>query len=182
MAEGNLKTFTLFLSSRRACLRNCQIARNCESTPLLLLGQFLHAYSEIQSSSRTLREKLPCYTVAVKSLRTLPKLSWMLAIASGVLQVIIFPKLGWALLSWICLAPLLYALLNPPRIEVLLATETLAADSAPALTVVQGFCLGYFCGIVCYAGSCYWIYRTMRLYGGLSVWVLAGRPFFFSPF
>jgi apolipoprotein N-acyltransferase len=88
----------------------------------------------------------------------------MLAIASGVLQVIIFPKLGWTFLSWICLAPLLYALLNPPRIQVLSASESNSLDSAHALSVAQGFFLGYLCGIVCYAGSCYWIYRTMRLY------------------
>ncbi len=27
---------------------------------------------------------------------------------------------------------------------------------------------GYFCGIIWYAGTCYWIESTMRLYGGLS--------------
>ena len=96
----------------------------------------------------------------------------MLAIISGVLQVVVFPKLGWAFLSWICLAPLLYALLNLPRIQVLSSAES-SADSPPALTIAQGFWLGYVSGITCYAGSCYWIYRTMRLYGGLSVPVSA---------
>jgi apolipoprotein N-acyltransferase len=33
---------------------------------------------------------------------------------------------------------------------------------------VQGFLLGYVCGIIWYAGTCYWIYDTMRQYGGLS--------------
>ena len=32
----------------------------------------------------------------------------------------------------------------------------------------QGFLLGYVCGILWYAGTCYWIYDTMRQYGGLS--------------
>src|SRR5579864_2714164 len=103
----------------------------------------------------------------------------MLAIASGALQVIIFPKLGWAFLSWVCLAPLLFALLDPPRIQLLSAAES-HNDPAPALTVAQGFWLGYLCGIVCYAGSCYWIYRTMRLYGGLSAAMSAIVLFLFS--
>jgi len=37
----------------------------------------------------------------------------------------------------------------------------------------QGFLLGYVCGILWYAGTCYWIYGTMRQYGGLSTpWAL----------
>src|SRR5204863_5323041 len=68
----------------------------------------------------------------------------------------------------------------PPRAQVLSAGNNLSADSAPALTIAQGFCLGYLCGIVYYAGSCYWIYRTMRLYGGLSVAMSAIVLFLFS--
>ena len=33
---------------------------------------------------------------------------------------------------------------------------------------MQGFFLGYACGILWYAGTCYWIFDTMRQYGGLS--------------
>jgi apolipoprotein N-acyltransferase len=35
-------------------------------------------------------------------------------------------------------------------------------------TPMQGFVMGYVCGILWYAGSCYWIYSTMRQYGGVN--------------
>src|ERR1700684_737742 len=31
----------------------------------------------------------------------------------------------------------------------------------------QGFVLGYLCGMVWFAGTCYWIFDTMHRYGGL---------------
>src|ERR1700730_16252839 len=37
-----------------------------------------------------------------------------------------------------------------------------------AATPVQGFLLGYACGILWYAGTCYWIYSVMHQYGGGS--------------
>ena len=116
----------------------------------------------------------------MSALRTIPKQSWLLAGFSGVLQVVIFPKPGWSALSWICLAPLLYALLNPPSIEVLSAAEDTLRDRPHALTIAQGFWLGYLSGIIWYAGSCYWIYRTMLLYGGLSPVMSAIVLFLFS--
>ena len=33
----------------------------------------------------------------------------------------------------------------------------------------QGFLLGYLCGILWFAGTCYWIFDTMHRYGGLPV-------------
>ena len=33
----------------------------------------------------------------------------------------------------------------------------------------QGFLLGYVCGILWFAGTCYWIFSTMHRYGGLPV-------------
>ena len=41
------------------------------------------------------------------------------------------------------------------------------SDLQPA-TPGQGFLLGYVCGILWYAGTCYWIFDTMRQYGGLN--------------
>ena len=41
-------------------------------------------------------------------------------------------------------------------------------DSRPA-TPWQGFLLGYLCGILWSAGTCYWIFDTMHRYGGLPV-------------
>src|SRR5208283_5308340 len=36
-------------------------------------------------------------------------------------------------------------------------------------TAWQGFVLGYACGILWFAGTCYWIFDTMHRYGGLPV-------------
>ena len=38
----------------------------------------------------------------------------------------------------------------------------------------QAFLLSYLCGILWYAGTCYWIYDTMRHFGGLKVVVPTG--------
>ena len=80
-----------------------------------------------------------------------------LVVVSSMLQVLIFPLAGplpaWrAALSWFALAPLLAALL--PR------------DGE--ITPWRGALLGYLSGVLWYGGTCYWIYFTMHLYGGLS--------------
>src|SRR5208337_4902290 len=91
----------------------------------------------------------------------------MLAAASGVLQVLIFPEPALSILSWVALAPLIYAILQCREQDALL---TLADDGkyfAPA-TAWQGFLLGYVSGIIWYLGSCYWVFNTMHEYGGLD--------------
>ena len=91
--------------------------------------------------------------------------AWILTIASAVLQVLIFPLPGVYVLSWVALAPLLIALLRArPAGELEIAGWVRLQPATPW----QGFVLGYVCGIVWYAGTCYWIYDTMRQYGGLS--------------
>ena len=88
------------------------------------------------------------------------KLGWVLAAESGVLLVLPFPLAGplphWrAALAWIAFIPLLIALLVPRD------GFRMAARGANTL-------LGYFCGVLWYGGTCYWIESTMRLYGNLS--------------
>ena len=88
------------------------------------------------------------------------KLSWLLAAESGVLLILPFPVAGplphWrAALAWIALVPLLIALLVP-------------RSGFGLLRVGRNTLLGYFCGILWYAGTCYWIQSTMQLYGNLS--------------
>lgn len=83
-----------------------------------------------------------------------------MAVLSGVLQVLPFPIAGpvplWRThVCWIALVPLLWALVG----------ET--AEGRP-VTRVQGAALGYASGIIWYMGSCYWIYQTMHVYGGLA--------------
>ncbi len=43
----------------------------------------------------------------------------------------------------------------------------------------QAFLLAYCCGILWYAGTCYWIYNTMRQYGGVGTLAALGLLFLF---
>ncbi|MCU1312215.1 MAG: apolipoprotein N-acyltransferase [Candidatus Angelobacter sp.] len=104
-------------------------------------------------------------------MRLSPKLL-LLAAISGALQVLIFPNPSVTWLAWVALTPLLYALLARPSIQIIAATESEA--SAAAITTRQGFWVGYVSGFIWYMGSCYWVYRVMHLYGGLSQPVAAG--------
>jgi apolipoprotein N-acyltransferase len=91
--------------------------------------------------------------------------AWLLVLLSAVLQVVIFPLPGVYILSWIALTPLIFALLRTiPSGELEIPGSLRLQPAKPA----QGFLLGYVCGIVFYAGTCYWIFATMRQYGGLN--------------
>jgi apolipoprotein N-acyltransferase len=91
--------------------------------------------------------------------------AWLLVVQSAILQIIIFPLPGIYVLSWFALTPLIFALLRArPAGELEIAGSVRLRPATPA----QGFLLGYACGILWYAGTCYWIYDTMRQYGGLS--------------
>ncbi len=84
---------------------------------------------------------------------------------SAILQALIFPLPGVYVLSWFALAPLLVALLRArPAGELEVSGALRLRPATPA----QGFLMGYVCGILWYAATCYWIYDTMRQYGGLS--------------
>ena len=92
-------------------------------------------------------------------MRLIPLRTWLLMVASALLQFAIFPIAGpvpaWrAGLAWVALVPFLLAILGnagagrPPRVR-------------------QAALAGYVCGVLWYALNCYWIYQTMYLYGGL---------------
>jgi apolipoprotein N-acyltransferase len=85
-----------------------------------------------------------------------PAVAWLLAIASGVLQILVFPRPSLCFLCWVALTPLLLAILWQ-------------RDS-----LRKSFLLGYVSGIIWYAGSCYWVYHVMNSYGGLSPLVAFG--------
>ena len=91
--------------------------------------------------------------------------AWLLALLSAIVQVVIFPLPGVYILSWFAIAPLLIALLRArPAGELEVAGSVRLEPATPW----QGFLLGYLSGVIWYAGTCYWIYDTMRQYGGLS--------------
>jgi apolipoprotein N-acyltransferase len=99
--------------------------------------------------------------------RRIRRNAWIFACTSGVLQVLIFPKAALYLLSWVALAPLIYAILKCREQDVSAVLAEGGLFLAPA-DGWQGFLLGYVSGVIWYLGSCYWVYHTMHLYGGLG--------------
>jgi apolipoprotein N-acyltransferase len=91
--------------------------------------------------------------------------AWILVALSAILQILIFPLPNLYVLSWFALAPLIVALLHARPAGELEVAGSLRLRPA---SLGQGFILGYVCGIVWYAGTCYWIFDTMRLFGGLN--------------
>jgi apolipoprotein N-acyltransferase len=96
--------------------------------------------------------------------------AWLLVLLSAVLQVVIFPLPSVYVLSWVALAPLIVALLRARPAGELEITGLLRLRPA---SPPQGFLLGYVCGILWYAGTCYWVFDTMRNYGGLDAFAAA---------
>jgi apolipoprotein N-acyltransferase len=91
--------------------------------------------------------------------------AWLLVVLSAVLQALIFPLPGLYILSWFAIAPLIVALLRArPAGDLEIAGSVRLGPASPG----QAFLLAYVCGILWYAGTCYWIYDTMRQFGGLS--------------
>ena len=94
------------------------------------------------------------------------KKAWLLVLLSATLQVLSFPLPGLYFLSWIALVPLLIAILHARY------PDTLQLDESKKLLAarpVQGFLLGYGCGLLWYLGTCYWVFDTMHQYGGLGI-------------
>lgn len=73
----------------------------------------------------------------------------LLAGAAGLLQIAVFPKLGWWWLAWVALVPLLLGVIG--------WTSRGGA-----------FLAGYVAGLIFFSGTCYWIHGVMHTYGGLS--------------
>ena len=99
------------------------------------------------------------------SVRQIHFSAWLLIILSALLQVLIFPLPGLYVLSWFALAPLVVALLRARPAGELEINDTVKLRAA---TPGQALVLAYVCGILWYAGTCYWIYDTMHEFGGLS--------------
>jgi len=95
----------------------------------------------------------------------IPARAWLLALLSGGLQIVVFPKLSLSALCWISIVPLLYALLRGRGGE----GELFDADgrSLRPFTLRQGFLIGWACGIVWWVGTCYWVYPVFHAYGNL---------------
>jgi apolipoprotein N-acyltransferase len=77
-------------------------------------------------------------------------LEFALALLSGALLALSFPKFGHPAIAWIALAPLLLAIAHRP------------------LPWRRAFVLGLVTGAVYFAGTLYWLVETMTTFGGLS--------------
>jgi apolipoprotein N-acyltransferase len=105
---------------------------------------------------------LVCYSSQVLRI---DKSAWLLVVLSAALQILIFPLPNLYILCWMAIAPLLVALLRarqPDTLQIRAGIKLLPARP------LQAFLLAYSCGVIWYAGTCYWIYNTMRQYGGVS--------------
>jgi apolipoprotein N-acyltransferase len=92
--------------------------------------------------------------------------AWLLVLLSAALQILIFPLPNLYMLCWVAMTPLLIAILRarqPHTLQLRAGIKLLPASP------LQAFLLAYACGILWYAGTCYWIYSVMHQYGGVSV-------------
>jgi apolipoprotein N-acyltransferase len=94
---------------------------------------------------------------------------WAAAGLSAGLMELPFPLAGplplvRSTVAWFALAPLLWAIIR--------------GSEAASRPFRRAFLLAYVCGVLWYAGNCYWIYDTMKIHGGLppvvSVLLLLG--------
>jgi len=97
--------------------------------------------------------------------------AWLLVLLSAILQVTIFPLPDIYILSWIAVAPLLIAILRARQPATL---QLQGVEKLLPVNPTQGFFLGYICGILWYAGTCYWVFNTMKQYGGIGTLGAAG--------
>jgi len=87
-----------------------------------------------------------------------------LTLLSGALQVLVFPTPALYSLCWVALAPLLVALVGPSSGQHYDAHGRELASP----TLGQGLLLAWVNGIIFYAGTCFWIFHTLHVYGGMS--------------
>jgi len=78
-------------------------------------------------------------------------LNWALAITTGVLLILLFPKFNWTWLAPVALTPLLVA-------------------CARESSWKSRFLEGWIAGFVFWFGVCYWIQFVLEVHGGLGRW------------
>ncbi len=92
-----------------------------------------------------------------------------LALLSGVLLALSFPKFGHPAFAWIALVPLLIAVSRRPA---------LSPVEGPALSRVEGsvpamraFTLGLITGVVYFVGTTYWTGTVLQQFGGVPIYL-----------
>jgi apolipoprotein N-acyltransferase len=94
----------------------------------------------------------------------IPRCAWLLTVVSGALQVLVFPSPGLYFLCWIAVTPLMAVIVGSSTKELYDVRGQEVASTTPA----QGLLLGWVNGIIFYAGTCFWIFHTLHVYGGMS--------------
>ena len=97
--------------------------------------------------------------------------AWLLAISSGILQILVFPRPGLTFLCWVALAPLVYAILRAREVDATVLLDSQSPSFLIPATPKQGFVLGWASGVVWYLGTCYWVFHVMHLYGRLNPFI-----------
>jgi apolipoprotein N-acyltransferase len=99
-----------------------------------------------------------------------------LALLSGVLLALSFPKFGHPAFAWIALAPLLIALAGWRRVpnagaRALNGADELGLMSAEGqgVTSQRAFTLGLITGIVYFVGTTYWTGEVLQQFGGVPM-------------
>ena len=98
-------------------------------------------------------------------MRQIDKGAWLLVLFSATLQILVFPLPDLYMLGWVAITPLLIALLRARKPDTLQINAGIKLLPAKPL---QAFLVAYVCGVLWYGGTCYWIYPTMRQYGGVN--------------
>lgn len=106
--------------------------------------------------------------------------TWAAAGLSAVLLELPFPLAGpmppWrSVFAWIALVPLLWAVLSGPnetKVEYRASArphpgKARMGHPRHGLSMRRAFLVSYFCGVLWYAGNCYWIRDTMMHYGDM---------------
>jgi len=88
----------------------------------------------------------------------------LLTVLSGVLQVLVFPSPALYFLCWIALAPLIVAIAGPDGE----GSEDGRGRDHAATSLGRGLLLAWVNGVIFYAGTCFWIFHTLHVYGGMS--------------
>lgn len=104
------------------------------------------------------------------------KSAWLLVLLSAALQILIFPLPNLYVLCWVAVTPLLIAILRARKPQTL---QLRAGIKLLPATPLQAFFLAYACGILWYAGTCYWIFSVMHQYGGVNTPAGIGILFLF---
>ena len=102
-------------------------------------------------------------------LLNIPRRAWLLTLLSGILQVLIFPSPALYFLCWIALVPLIVAIAQPESQQLY---DGRGRDLT-STTLAKGLLLGWVNGIIFYAGTCFWIFHTLHVYGAMSEQIAA---------